>query len=206
MAGAGYKSFTSGDILTASDTNTYLMQQTIMTFASAAARTTALTAPSEGMFSYLVDSDAYFVYSGSAWMEFDIVWKSYTPTIAGVTLGSGYTLSASYAQLGELMVVNFYFALGATSAITGDVSFSLPVNQASSNRSGAAGTALIYDASPGVRYPGTVYITSTPGYAFVRALNSAGTYLTAVALTSAIPIAVWATSDSITANISYEVV
>jgi len=204
MAGAGYKSFTSGDILTASDTNTYLMQQTIMTFASAAARTTALAAPSEGMFSYLLDSDAYFVYSGSAWMEFDIVWKSYTPTIAGVTLGTGYTLSASYAQLGELVVVNFYFALGSTSAITGDVSFSLPVNQASSNRSGSAGVATVTDASPAARYPGTVLLSSTPGYAFIRVMNASATYVTNTALSSSVPIATWATSDSISANVIYE--
>ena len=30
MAGAGYKSFTTGDVLTASDLNTYGIEQTIM--------------------------------------------------------------------------------------------------------------------------------------------------------------------------------
>ena len=33
MAGAGYKLFATGDVLTASDVNTYLNEQTIMVFA-----------------------------------------------------------------------------------------------------------------------------------------------------------------------------
>ena len=49
MAGAGYKLFNTGDVLLASEVNTYLMQQTVMVFANASARTTALPAqPSTG--------------------------------------------------------------------------------------------------------------------------------------------------------------
>jgi hypothetical protein len=124
--------------------------------------------------------------------------------LSNVTLGTGYTLSATWAQLGELVLVNFYFALGSTSAITGDVSFSLPVNQASSNRSGSAGLATVVDASPATRYPGTVLLSGTPGYAFIRVMNASGTYVTNTALSSSVPIATWATSDSISANVIYE--
>lgn len=69
MAGAGYKSFASGDILTASDVNTYLMQQTVMVFADAAARTAAIAAPSEGMMSYLKDTNKTYRYDGSSWLD-----------------------------------------------------------------------------------------------------------------------------------------
>jgi hypothetical protein len=41
MAGAGSKLFVSGDVLTAAQVNTYLMDQTVMRFADEAARTTA---------------------------------------------------------------------------------------------------------------------------------------------------------------------
>jgi hypothetical protein len=72
MAGAGFKTFNTGDVFTASDANTYLMQQTVMVFASAAARTTALGANvAEGMMSYLKDTDAVEVYNGSAWVASD---------------------------------------------------------------------------------------------------------------------------------------
>ncbi len=72
MAGAGYKLFNTGDVLTAAQVNTYLMEQTVMVFADAAARTTALSGVvSEGMISYLKDTNAVEVYNGSAWVASD---------------------------------------------------------------------------------------------------------------------------------------
>jgi len=72
MAGAGFKTFNTGDVLTASDVNTYLMQQTVMVFDDASARTTALTGVvAEGMLSYLKDTNAVEVYDGSSWVASD---------------------------------------------------------------------------------------------------------------------------------------
>jgi hypothetical protein len=69
MAGAGYKLFNTGDVLTAAQVNTYLQEQTVMVFASSAARTTALSGVlAEGMMSYLQDTNAVQVYNGSAWV------------------------------------------------------------------------------------------------------------------------------------------
>lgn len=66
-AGLGYKEFTTGDILTAADANGYLASQVVMVFASAAARTSAIASPQEGMISYLKDTNSTEYYSGSAW-------------------------------------------------------------------------------------------------------------------------------------------
>jgi hypothetical protein len=72
MAGAGYKLFATGDVLSASDVNLYLQQQTVMVFASAAARTTALASVlAEGMVSYLKDTDLVEIYTGAAWVSLD---------------------------------------------------------------------------------------------------------------------------------------
>jgi hypothetical protein len=72
MAGAGYKLFNTGDVLLASEVNTYLMQQTIMSFADSAARTTALSGVlAEGMVSYLRDTNVVEIYNGSAWASLD---------------------------------------------------------------------------------------------------------------------------------------
>ena len=69
MAGAGYKLFTTGEVLTAAQVNTYLQEQTVMSFADSAARTTALSGVlAEGMMSYLRDTNAVQVYNGSAWV------------------------------------------------------------------------------------------------------------------------------------------
>jgi len=84
MAGAGYKLFNTGDVLTAAQVNTYLQEQAVMVFASAAARTTALASVlAEGMVSYLKDTDATEVYNGSAWVSIGS-----SGDITGVTTGT----------------------------------------------------------------------------------------------------------------------
>jgi hypothetical protein len=85
MAGLGYKDFTVGQVLTSAQVDGYLMQQTIMVFASSAARTTALSAVlAEGMFSYLTDTNATQYYDGAAWVDI-----SNPGDITAVTAGTG---------------------------------------------------------------------------------------------------------------------
>ena len=91
MAGAGFKTFATGDVLTASDVNTYLMQQTVMVFASAAARTTALGANvAQGMLSYLKDSNTTAYYDGSAWQTLS-TGGDITSVVAGTGISGGGT-------------------------------------------------------------------------------------------------------------------
>ena len=66
-AGLGFKTFVTGDVLTATDTNGYLMQG-VWVFADAAARTAAVTSPQEGNMSFLKDTNSTEYYSGSAWV------------------------------------------------------------------------------------------------------------------------------------------
>jgi len=68
MAGAGFKDFVAGDVLTADQVDTYLMQQTVMRFASSTARDTALSGVlAEGLFAYLDDTNLVTYYTGSGW-------------------------------------------------------------------------------------------------------------------------------------------
>lgn len=69
MAGAGKKTFTAGETLTASDVNTYLMEQSVMVFGGTAARSSAIPTPSEGMVSYRSDIDNLELYNGSSWLS-----------------------------------------------------------------------------------------------------------------------------------------
>ena len=62
MAGLGYRTFTAGAVLTAAQVQGYLQDQVVMDFASNAARTSALASPSQGMVSYLNDSNSYWQY------------------------------------------------------------------------------------------------------------------------------------------------
>lgn len=66
-AGLGFKTFTTGEVLTSGDTNGYLMQG-VLVFATAAARDLAITSPQAGQTAYLKDSNTIVSYSGSAWV------------------------------------------------------------------------------------------------------------------------------------------
>lgn len=62
MAGLGYNLFSAGAVLTAAQVQGYLQDQAVMKFASSAARTSALASPTQGMMSYLTDSNSYWQY------------------------------------------------------------------------------------------------------------------------------------------------
>jgi len=92
-AGLGFKTFNTGDVLSAADTNGYLMQG-VLVFADATARSAAITSPQEGQTTYLKDTDVIQVYSGSAW-----VTKSGGSSPL-TTKGDLYTYSTTDARLG----------------------------------------------------------------------------------------------------------
>jgi hypothetical protein len=63
------KVFTAGEVLAAADVNSFLMDQTIMTFAGTAARGSAIGTATEGMYAHLNDTDTLTYYNGSAWVN-----------------------------------------------------------------------------------------------------------------------------------------
>lgn len=81
-AGLGFKAFVSGDVLTAADTNGYLMQG-ILVFATESARDSAISSPQEGQFAFTKDNDTLFYRSSSAWVAVDLAGD-----ISGVTAGT----------------------------------------------------------------------------------------------------------------------
>jgi hypothetical protein len=86
-AGQGFKTFTTGEVLTAGDVNGYLMQG-VLVFASAAARNAAITSPQEGQFAFTKDDNTLTYYDGAAW-----VVSGATGDVTGVTAGTGITVT-----------------------------------------------------------------------------------------------------------------
>jgi hypothetical protein len=82
-AGQGFKTFTTGEVLTAGDVNGYLMQG-INVFATTTARDAAITAPAEGQFAFTKDTNSLWYYDGAAWVA-----SGATGDIEGVTAGVG---------------------------------------------------------------------------------------------------------------------
>ena len=84
-AGQGFKTFITGEVLTAGDVNGYLMQG-INVFTNATARDAAITAPAEGQFAFTKDNNSLWYYDGAAWVA-----SGATGDIEGVTVTSPLT-------------------------------------------------------------------------------------------------------------------
>jgi hypothetical protein len=113
-AGLGFKTFVTGDVLTAADTNGYLMQGTWV-FADAAARTAAVTSPQEGNMSYLKDTNSVEYYSGSAWTAVAGASGSLTlistTNITATTTQTVSSIPTTYKHL-FVYIENFYNTTG----------------------------------------------------------------------------------------------
>ena len=110
--GSGFTTFTAGNVLTASEVNNYLMEQSVMFFETTGARDSAITAPEAGMTAYINTGDAnegLYSYTGTTWnkgpgwnapwgvLGFQTTTTPYGTTAAhNVYQDSGLTLSIPY--------------------------------------------------------------------------------------------------------------
>jgi hypothetical protein len=151
-AGLGFKTFTSGEVLTAADTNGYLMQG-INVFANASARSAAITSPQEGQYSFLKDTNALEYYDGAAWVGAPV------GDITAVTAGKGLTGGGSSGDV----------TVSLATTAKGDLVAGSGASTAAVLTVGSNGETLVADSSQatGLRYTaGTVQANPVLNSAF----------------------------------------
>jgi hypothetical protein len=161
---AGYKNWAAGNVLTAADLEDYTVLQSAMRFASAAARDSALASVlTEGLIAYLIDTNTYTIYTGSAWSTIGPVHgqlTSWTPTVTqtgSVTVTNNYS---RYHRQGRL--ITGWFSLTVTGSGSGSANIvigAIPATAAST--APLAGQVRFYDASGPTTNTAWLYLAST---------------------------------------------
>lgn len=185
-----YTTNVAGTAITAAWGNANVRDQVVTPFANSAARTSAITAPVDGMLSTLTDTGVLDQYNG-AWVTVANAGSptAYTPawTTTGTapSLGNGTLTGAAYT-FGKLRVFRIAFTAGSTTTFgTGTWSFSLPAQSAHS----FVALGRIVDAGPGTWYP-----LQAVNDALASTVTLTHTNMTAV--TATVPFT-WATGDQI---------
>jgi hypothetical protein len=200
VAGQGFKDFVVGEVLTSSDVDGFLMQQSVMRFADDGARGSALGTAvgtavplAEGMVAYLDDVDQVQVYDGAAWKALGglVAVKSalFTGTQTNSTAsGANFavtdlSITHEVADAANRLIISAFFGAAASSEGDGRVGIAIndgsgliAVGATAGNRNSlTAGGQVATTASDRVVAMPSVTFVHTPGAGSktytVRAVN-----------------------------------
>ena len=151
------KVFVAGEILTAADVNTNLMDQTVMSFAGTAARGSAIPSPVEGMAAYIADQNLVQLYDGSAWKNSLGVTGGILQVVSTTVTGTFSTSSGSFVDVTGLTASitpssassKVFVSASVPTSVSGSQAVFLTLADGSNNN-------LVAPTSPGSRTPSFV--------------------------------------------------
>jgi hypothetical protein len=208
MAGAGYRLFTAGQVLTAAQVNTYLMEQSIMQFATSAARDAALTSiKSEGNVTYQLDNNDLDIYNGTSFSTLieptSGALKVWTPAVVQSGAVTTTNTASTYIRIGRWIQGMFNLAITSAGVGANVVTVSLPVTAIGTGTKWLIGLGTIIDTSAGVAgsFTGNAVLNSTTTMKFQVAgiANDPASFLGTSGFTAA-----FANGDFIFGQFAYE--
>lgn len=158
---SGWKQWQLAEVVEFEEFQSYLQDQVVQVYAGTAARSVALgTAVSEGMVSYLQDTNALEYYNGSAWVSVsnpgDITEVTAGTGLTGGGTSGAVTLNVNYAAVGSAVLASPNITGTATIA-AGSVTGNLVVGGDLSDPNWTASRVLTTSGSTAV----TSTVTST---------------------------------------------
>ena len=147
---AGRKNFVAGEILTAADVNSFLMDQSVMVFDDSAARGSAIPTPSEGMVTYLKSDDQVTVFDGAAFkpvgglvavkhvLKTDIFSASVTG--GGNVAVTGLSITHEVQDPANKLIISAFFGTAAESQNNAAIGLAVAENGSLIGIGDAAGT------------------------------------------------------------------
>ena len=181
-------------VLTSAFWNTYAREQVVSIV-------TTSTRPSNVEGRHISDTDTGRLHRGngvSAWDAVDVTpWVEYTPSWAsGVTVGDGVYAGCAYRYVGNSIEVRGQFTLGSTSAITGDVTQTVPASATCIAFAFVpVGQVGLLDASGGTRL-GPVSVTGAGTAVRLFAVDTSAAHSLVALLSATVPFT-WAETDVI---------
>jgi len=130
-------------------------------------------------------------------------YTAHTPTFLNVTAGNG-TTSGAYCRVNNFVHYYGSFTLGSTSAVTGSISISLPININADVAVGIStiGIMNLLDTSASTTYQGIARYNGATSSCFAGVLRTDGTFGAWQGVNATNPMT-WATGDSINFNLYY---
>jgi hypothetical protein len=192
----GSHTFATNDVVSASDMNAYVRDNTIPQVTSAT-RPTGV----QGQLIYETDTGYLQIYSGSGWVRFGSHsgWTSYTPTLTQSATVTKTVSYAKYEKIGRQVTVIVQLAITGSGTANNPVQVGLPFT---------AGTAAFYgsgyitDTSAVTNYPMIAVPASTTAVQFID--STAGTGGVLMGQTGAAFSAALAVGDGVNFGVTYE--
>jgi hypothetical protein len=162
---AGRKNFVAGEILTAADVNSFLMDQAVQVYDDAAARATALPSPLEGQVTYRKDTKQVEAFNGAAFAPIgrilQVVQATKTDTFSSTTAGYNAIpgLSVSITPSSTSSKVLIFTMINATDSVAAEANAHIRIT------GGNAGTFVGDSAGSRIR-AASVYGRSSGAPAF----------------------------------------
>ncbi len=172
MAGLGRKNFEAGEFLTAAEVDGYLMDQSVMVFADASARTAAIPDPSAGMHTYRTNGTVVEVYNGSAWVSANSVGGTISVNATSVVNTLASSTATSYTVATADQGTTLRFTSGSAVAITVGTATAFSAGQRVDILQDGAGTVTV-SAGSGV----TLYGRGTAGTAYTMSQYDGATIM-----------------------------